>query len=221
VSRKLSIAALLVIALFLTGCGGTFVTDLYVQDIIEVVEGTEETLFTVATIAVESPGDQYNPQVIELIELNFRDATNSRTTTKDYTTHILVDVKIPIVVLEDYYQLWENDDPIGIVVMDMGEGSSAFGLGLNSDVLDELFAAFSEQLWEAISIQNFAFTVRLLNDTRNVISVALQGVYVNQVPVSYEESFAMNRRDVLEIKLGDVMRDVTYLDGIAIIGVLE
>lgn len=219
--KKLSIALLLVAALLLTGCGGTVVTDLYVQDILEVVEGAEEPLFTLATISVESPGDEYNQQVIGLIEGTFRDAANSRTMTQDYTTYVLSDVRVPIVDLDDFYQLWEDGDPIGIVVVDMEDGTSGFGLSLNSDVLDPLFAEFSEQLWEPISIANFTFTVRLLNDTRGVVAATVQGVYANQIPVSYEERFDLERRDVLEMKLGDVVRDAAYREGIAVLGVLE
>lgn len=220
-SKKLSAVALLVLALFLTGCGGSVVTDLYVQDIIEVVEGAEESLFTLSTISVESPGEEYNGQLIELLELNFRDAKNSRTLTEDYTTYVAVDVKVPILILEEYEQLWENDEAIGIIVVDMDDGSAAFGLGLNSDKLDELFAAFVEQVWDSASIEDFTFTVRLLNDTRDPVFVALQGVYVNQVPIAYEEVFELARRDVLEIRLGDVARDVAYQDGIVVLGVVE
>ncbi len=220
-SKKLSAVALLVLALFLTGCGGSVVTDLYVQDIIEVVEGAEESLFALSTISVESPGEEYNGQLIELLELNFRDAKNSRTLTEDYTTYVAVDVKVPILILEEYEQLWENDEAIGIIVVDMDDGSAAFGLGLNSDKLDELFAAFVEQVWDSASIEDFTFTVRLLNDTRDPVFVALQGVYVNQVPIAYEEVFELARRDVLEIRLGDVARDVAYQDGIVVLGVVE
>ena len=220
-SKKLSAVALLVLALFLTGCGGSVVTDLYVQDIIEVVEGAEESLFALSTISVESPGEEYNGQLIELLELNFRDAKNSRTLTEDYTTYVAVDVKVPILILEEYEQLWENDEAIGIIVVDMDDGSAAFGLGLNSDKLDELFAAFVEQVWDSASIEDFTFTVRLLNDTRDPVFVALQGVYVNQVPIAYEEVFELARRDVLEIRLGDVARAVAYQDGIVVLGVVE
>jgi hypothetical protein len=170
---------------------------------------------------VESPGEEYNGQLIELLELNFRDAKNSRTLTEDYTTYVAVDVKVPILILEEYEQLWENDEAIGIIVVDMDDGSAAFGLGLNSDKLDELFAAFVEQVWDSASIEDFTFTVRLLNDTRDPVFVALQGVYVNQVPIAYEEVFELARRDVLEIRLGDVARDVAYQDGIVVLGVVE
>ncbi len=51
--------------------------------------------------------------------------------------------------------------------------------------------------------------------------MALQGVYVNQMPIAYEQVFEMGRRDVLDIRLGDVARDAAYQDGIVVLGVVE
>ena len=220
-SKRLSAVGLLLLALFLTGCGGSVSTDLYVQDIIEVVEGLEEPLFTSSTISVESPGDEYNAELIELLERNFRDVRNARTESKDYSTYVLVDVKVPILILEDYEQLWENDEAIGIIVVDMEDGSAAFGVALNSDKLDSLFNAFMDQLWDSASIEDFTFSVKLYNDTRDPVFASLQGVYANGVPIAYEEVYEMARRDVMEIRLGDVARDVAYQDGLVIIGVVE
>ncbi len=220
-SKKLCTTGLLLLALLLTGCGGSISTDVYVQDIFEIVEGVEEPLFTSSTISVESPGDEYNDELIELLEANFRDAKNARTTSQDYTTYVSVDVKVPILVLEEYDQFWESEDAVGIVVVDMEDGSAGLGLALNSDKLDVLFNAFAEQLWESASIEDFTFTMKLYNDTRGDVLAYLQGVYADGVPIAYEEIFEMARRDGIEIRLSDVVRDVAYYDGLVVIGVVE
>ncbi len=41
--------------LLLTGCSGELVLDLYVQDVLDVVRGEEEYLFTTATVVMELP----------------------------------------------------------------------------------------------------------------------------------------------------------------------
>ncbi|MGI6650142.1 MAG: DUF7424 family protein [Limnochordia bacterium] len=220
-SRRLAVSALLLLAVLLTGCGGRVVTEFYVRDIFDVVEGVEESLFTPSTVVVESPGDEYNEQLIELLEQSFRDPSNARTVTEDYTTYVAVDVKVPILLLDDYYDLWENEDPIGLIVFEMDEGGIGFGLGLNSDKLDVMFAAFQEELWETASIEDFTFTILLNNDTRDQVLASFQGVYVNGLPIAYEESFEMARRDTLEIRLGDVARDAAYLDGLVVLGFVE
>lgn len=220
-SRRLAVSALLLLAVLLTGCGGRVVTEFYVRDIFDVVEGVEESLFTPSTVVVESPGDEYNEQLIELLEQSFRDPSNARTVTEDYTTYVAVDVKVPILLLDDYYDLWENEDPVGLIVFEMDEGGIGFGLGLNSDKLDVMFAAFQEELWETASIEDFTFMILLNNDTRDQVLASFQGVYVNGLPIAYEESFEMARRDTLEIRLGDVARDAAYLDGLVVLGFVE
>ena len=223
-SKKLTGIALLLAVLFLTGCGGSVVTDLYVQDILEVlevVEGVKEPMLTTATITVESPGEEYQAQVAELLERTFREATNFRTLSQDFSTYIAMDVKVPILDLDDYLELGMNDDALGIVVMDMDEDGIAFGFAMNGERLDELFTTISDEFWQSVSVRDFIFTVKLISDIREPISVSLQGIYANQAPVAYEEKFDLVRRDVLEIKLGDVMRDSAYQDGLAVFGVLR
>ena len=66
-ATKISGIVLLLLALLLTGCGGEIVADLYIQDIYEIAEGVEEPMFTTATIALESLGEEYNAELIELI----------------------------------------------------------------------------------------------------------------------------------------------------------
>ena len=220
-SKRLSTIGLLLLALLLTGCGGSIITDLYVQDIFETLEGLEEPLLTSTTITVESPGDEYNDQLIELLEKSFRDVRNARTTSQDYSSYVVVDAKVPILMLEDFEQFWDGDDAVAIFVVDMEDGTAGLGLGLNSDKLDVLFNAFAEQMWEAASIEDFTFTVKLYNDTREPVFTYLQGVYANGTPIAYEEVFEMERRDSMEILLGDVARDYAYREGLVIIGVIE
>ena len=218
-AKKLTGVALLLVALLLTGCGGEIVTDLYVQDILDVVSGEEESLFTTATITLESPGEEYNEQLMSLIAQNFRDAGNFRTTSQEFSTYISVDVKVPIVLLDNHEALWSEEDSIGIVVMDLEDGDYGFGLALNSYKLDEMFSALEEELWFSVGIEDFSFTVRLVNDLRESINVLLQGVYANNVPLAYEEIFEMARRDIIEIRLSDVLRDHAYEEWMVLIGV--
>ena len=220
-SKRLTAVALLIMALLLTGCGGRAVTDLYVQDIFDVIEGVEGALFTSSTLLVESPGEDYNDQLIELLQSNFRDAKNFKTVDEDFTTYISVDVKVPILTLETYDQMAEDEEAIGIVVVDMEDGSAAFGLALNSTKLDELFSAFAEQLWDSASIEDFTFGIKLYNDSKGPIFASLQGVYMDDVPVAYEEVYEVARREVVEIRLGDVARDYAYNEGIVVVGVVE
>ena len=219
VAKKLTGVALLLLMLLLTGCGGEIVTDLYVQDILDVVTGEEESLLTTATITLESPGEESNEQLMSLIDQNFRDAGNFRPTSGDFSNYITVDVKVPVVLLDNHEDLLVKEDSMGIVVMDLEDGAYGFGLVLNSYKLDEMFSALGEELWFSVGIEDFSFTVKLINDLREAISVMLHGVYANNIPLAYEEIFEMERRDIIDIRLSDVLRDYAYEEWMVLLGV--
>ena len=71
VRRKLGGVALMAALLLLTGCSGEVVLDLYVQDVLDVVRGEEEYLYTTATVDMELPGDEYAPQLQGLLACIF------------------------------------------------------------------------------------------------------------------------------------------------------
>lgn len=220
-SKKTSGVVLLLLVLILTGCGGEMVTDLYVQDIYEIAEGVEEPLFTTATIALETFGEEYDDEMIELIEANFRQATNFRTRSQEYSTYLLADVKVPILDFEDSLDLWNFEDLLGIVVLTMEDGSLAFGVGLNSEKFGELSTYFGDEYWGPLSIKDFTISVKLINDLRDPVLVSLQSVYVNQVPLAYDEIYELQRRDILDIQIADVLRDYAFEEGIVFFGILE
>lgn len=219
-TRVLAGVALLLLALLLAGCGGDVVADLYVQDLVDVVTGEEGMVLTTATIFLESPGEEYNEQLMDLVAANFRDAKNFRTMSSDYSTQIAVDVRVPVMHLDDSGDFWFSEDALSIMVFEFEDGIGAFGLALNSDKLDELFSSMAEETWFSFGISDFDFTVKLINDLREPVVVYMQGVYANQVPLAYEEAFVMDRRDTIDLRLGDVARDYAYEEGFVVLGVL-
>lgn len=222
--KMISGVILLLLVVVLTGCAGGIVTELYVEDINEAMSldlELVEPLLTSATIEIESPGEEYHAKLQELLELYFRQTSNFRLSGQETSTSVMADVKVPVWNLDASFDFWSTGDPLGIALVETDDGSTAFGLAMNSTAFDELFAAFSEEFWQTVTIQDFVFTVNLINDKREPVFVTLQGVYANETPVPYEETFEMQRRDVLEVRIGDVVRDFAYIDGLTIFGILE
>ena len=56
--------------------------------------------------------------------------------------------------------------------------------------------------------------------TRETVRLALQNVYVNQKPVLYSEDYQLARRDALDIRFADVMRDYAYEEGYVFVGAI-
>jgi len=94
--KKWVLLLLLGTALLFSGCTGELVGELYVQDIIDAVE-LREPVFSIGTVAIESPGAEQMESVIEFFNLFFREPTSFREQTRDMSTYMLADVRLPVV----------------------------------------------------------------------------------------------------------------------------
>lgn len=217
--KRVSLVLLLGVVLFLSGCAGEIVSDLYVEDVFEVAEFNEE-LFTPATVAIESMGTEFMEDVAELLKMAFRDATNFREQNRDYSTYVLADVKLPIVNVT-YTDELPDEDLFSLVVFTEHEEGVLFGLGVNRELFDEIADYVYEEFWQALSFSGLTLTIRLNNDSKETVDLTLQNVYVNQVPVLYSDEYQLARRDSLELRLSDIMRDYAYNEGYVFVGAVR
>ncbi|MGI6674032.1 MAG: DUF7424 family protein [Limnochordia bacterium] len=220
-SKRLALLALLGALLLLTGCAGEFYNDLYVLDILDVANGEEEYLLTGGTVYIESPGEEYEPTLKSLLEQNFWEVENFRKGDGDYSSKVIADLKVPVLHFDTWLTEKWADETMAFLVMPMEGGLIAFGLMLNGERIDAMFASLAEETFFTLSIHEFSFNVKLHNDLRESIPVYFQGLYVNGTPVHYEELWELARRDTVDIKLGDVARDYAYEEGYVFLGVLE
>jgi len=95
-----------------------------------------------------------------------------------------------------------------------------FGLAVNQERFASAADYVQEEFWTTLSFSDFNVQVRVINDTRETVRLALQNVYVNQKPVLYSEDYQLARRDALDIRFADVMRDYAYEEGYVFVGAI-
>lgn len=78
-----------------------------------------------------------------------------------------------------------------------------------------------ENFWQQLSFSDFTLQLRLINDTRETVTASVYSLYANQQPVLFLEDYSLARRDMLELRLSDVMRDYAYEEGFVLIGSLK
>ena len=66
---------------------------------------------------------------------------------------------------------------------------------------------FSERLYQSIELEEATIHVVLSNDLREALNVTVFSTYANNIPVPYEQTLSLERRDDLELKFSDVLRD--------------
>ncbi|KLU39416.1 MAG: DUF7424 family protein [Limnochordia bacterium] len=218
--RTWHLALLLGVALLLTGCAGDVIGDLYVQDIIDAME-LEDDVFTIGTVSIQSVDPEYMDQVIEFFNLFFREPSNFRDQSRDYTSYTMADVKIPVVDITYFDPVFPEDIIAFVVAFDEEDESVWFGVAVNKDRFAEAAAYVQENFWQQLSFSDFTLQLRLINDTRETVTASVYSLYVNQQPVLFLEDYSLARRDMLELRLSDVMRDYAYEEGFVLIGSLK
>lgn len=220
-TKKLMGLGLILAVLLLAGCAGEFHTDLYVQDILDVATGEEEYLLTTGSLILESPGEEFNERLKEILEETFREVKNFRQGGEEYSSKVLVDLKLPILHLDSSVEEAWIDEALAIVVLPPADGVVDFGLMLNGEKIDGVFASFLEDAFYTVGVKDFSFSITLHNDLRNSIPVVLHGVYADGWPLHYRERFTLERRDQLELRLGEIARDYAYDERYVFFGELE
>lgn len=77
----------------------------------------------------------------------------------------------------------------------------AITLSQKSGFMSSLMAAIKKETMATIDLN---FTIRLNNDTRDIVTLKAQNVFVNQKPVAKLQTFQLERRDEYVIKMSDV-----------------
>jgi len=194
------------LVLLLAACNFDLTTDLYAQDIADVQE-SGETIYTNATLALEYGGDADRKQkIVDLLQQQLRQVGNIRDEERGYSTYLVVDHKLPLVYANDVtaaYTLPEVRENMFTFVVTPG----ALNIAFNRNRFNALDATLYDQFYQHLEFENFTMSLFLRNDAREPLEVTFYSVYANGIPIPYNQTFTLDRRDDMEIKFSDVLRD--------------
>lgn len=200
---------LLVLAsLILTACQFDVTADLYLQDVMDVQEAGE-TIFTNATLALEIGGadEADKQQIVDILDAQLHQISNIREEERDYSTYLVVDYKIPIVYAESAEGIYSHAE-IGnhIFTFALSSDNSLY-IAFNKPRFDALSDQLYEEFYRRLSFEDFSMRLYLQNDLRDTVDVTLYSVYANNIPLTYSSDFTLERRDEIEIRFSNVLRD--------------
>jgi hypothetical protein len=206
--KRLLVVAL--VGLLLSACSFDFSADLYMQDIADILE-TQEPIYTNAIFGFEFSGDEEDKQkAIQLLTTNLYEAENFREEDRDFQTFLLADYKIPLIyaaTLEDIHANPELQKHLLALAITRNEGRLDVYAVFNQALFDRLDNQIYEESYQHLELAESSMRVFLINDSREAISATVAGMYVNNAPMPYEGTFSMERRDQIEIRFSDVLRD--------------
>lgn len=207
------------IVLFIVACSGSISSELYIRDILDIGANPSTVYYTTATIEMESPGEDSLEQLTMKMKEWFREAQNFRQVTKDYSTFLVADIKIPV-HNRNQKNIDNRHDLLSLVLEEDKKGDINFGFRFDQGMFEQISSYVKDEFWTSVSIQDWAFSIVLKNDTRESQKIVLQTVYANQEPVLFPEEFILNARDSVTINFADVLRDYAYKEGEVLFGTL-
>lgn len=217
--RGLKLVLLAGVVLFLIACTGSVTTELYFSDIFEIAYDQDLIYYTKGTIEIESFSDELDEELNENIKKWFRDAKNFRIIERDFDNFVVADIVVPIINYENYD--YDNSNDFLTILVDFTyDGSILLGFELNETVAEMIDDYLSDNYFSSLEIANWDFTIDLKNDTREEYLVELFGVYANEEPLLYGETYIIDSREAIMLRFGDIIKDYAYLYGDAFFGVI-
>lgn len=205
---KKTLLLLMLVSLLLAACEFDITTDLYLQDIMDVQE-TGETLFVNATLALDFGGgdEERKQQVVDILEEQLYQIESVREEERNYSTYLVVDYKIPIVYAEDVEGIYNHDEVGNHIFTFALAADNSLNVAFNTPRFEALSDQLYDEFYQELSFEDFSMHLYLRNDLRGSADVTLLSVYANSVPVPYSSTFTLERRDEIELKFSDVLRD--------------
>lgn len=203
--KKLALI-LVSLSLLLAACSFDMTADLYMQDVMDAQE-LGETLFINGTLSLEFSGDEEErQQIVDILQDELNDVENVREEERSYSTYLVVDYKIPLIAAGDVQDIYGHPD-VQDNIFTFAVSANTLNVAFNKPRFDQLDTLLYDQFYEHLDFEDFTMSLHLQNDLRDPVEVTLYSVYANNAPVPYSETFSLERRDEVEIRFSDVLRD--------------
>ena len=202
--RASAIAAAAVAIGVTAGCEFNLTADIYTTDLRDAVAGTEG-LTAPATMAFQVPGtddcDEHTAKISEIMEGVVSDFSPKGCESVEMNSFLLADTQMPIVASEEAWK--KSDSLFGLLTIKEGENIGV-AVVMNLDKYGTLTARMKDKFHQTIDLASSKISLVLNNDERGDVSFAAKNVFVNSDPVHGRETYTMQRRHRVEIRLSNV-----------------
>ena len=202
--RASAIAAAAVAIGVTAGCQINLTADVYTTDLRDAVAGTEG-LTAPATLAFQVPGtddcDEHAAKISEIMEGVVSDFSPKGCESVEMNSFLLSDTQMPIVASEEAWN--ESDSLFGLLAL-KNDDHIAVVVVMNLDKYGTLTSRMKDKFHQTIDLGSSKISLVLNNDERGEISFGASDVFVNSEPVHGRETYSLQRRQRVEIRLSNV-----------------
>lgn len=205
--KKLLPLVLGILAVLIAACDFSLSTDIYMQDVLD-AQDNGQSIYTNATVAFQysSSDPAQKQQVVDLLEQQLNEVSNVHEETRDYGTYLVADFKIPLVYAVDVAAIYGLPE-IQTNMFTFAVTKDTANVAFNRKKFDTLDSVLADKFYQHLDFKDFTMSLFLHNDARKSVDVTLYSSYADNAPVPYSQTFTLNRRDDLEVRFSDVLRD--------------
>ena len=202
--RALAIAATVVAIGITAGCQINLTADVYTTDLRDAVAGTEG-LTAPATMAFQVPStddcDEHTVEISKIMEGVVSDFSPKGCESVEMNSFLLSDTQIPIL---DSKEAWSQTDSLFGLIARKYDDQIAVVVVMNLDKYGTLTSRMKDKFHQTIDLGSSKISLVLNNDERGDISFGASDVFVNSEPVHLRETYSLQRRQRVEIRLSNV-----------------
>ena len=204
---KLRYLVLLVSFLAMVSCKADMAILVYVNDILDLLSAKSGTIQTKATVQIEIPSQDSAEQILTVLQRYFKSVDNTKTISKDMSTFLSFTTTFPLTYLGPGGGDRTSDDMVLLILLDTEESGPILEIALNKNQLANLNTYIKDQYYQSITVEEMSFSITINNDTRNDFKVRAQAAYLNDKPSPFLRELVLKKREDLNIRFSDVLRD--------------
>ena len=202
------------ILVLLVSCKMELGTRIYIADLSDLINSEEENFYIKAIIEFEILSEDKFNETLVFLKKYFKKVENPKIVDRNFDTFLNAEIELPIVKSQKY-EFSPTNDLLNITLEATNENTMELGLYINKTLFHEIKEYISEEYWQTIDIEDMTIYLFINNDLRQKVSVDLHHVYVNNKAVLGQKDIKLARRDEINIKISDLLRDYIYENGFA------
>jgi hypothetical protein len=195
------------LAFALTACQAEMQVLIYVNDIMDLLKSGTGTTDIKATVNIQIPSEDSRDQMLGVLQGYFRNIDNVKTLTKDMNTFLSFSSSFPMIYVGSKTQFEMPSDMLAIIIANAETGGPLLEIGINKNQLEKLNAYVKDQYYQSITIDEMTLSAIVNNDSRSDYKIQAQAVYLNEKPTPFAKEVVLKRREEVNIRLSDVLRD--------------
>jgi len=200
--------SVIALGIILSSCKSEFLPEVYIRDLLDISDGTEELIYTPATIKIEvsskSSFEEDKEKITAILQKYLGKISNVSFEESGFDNFYVAQIEVPI---RSFSSNGLSENLFAFEVMKDENQNIVFAILFNNDLFEQMKKETYNTFYSTIEISDITIIIRLINDLREDIKITTQSVYLNDKPCPFKTSYILKRRRKANLLFSNVLRD--------------